>query len=101
MASIEERYDEYLAAHDEVRSLLKDGEYRAAVDVAIDREASAAQAVNAELAELIARSSAALSDDADRARGFAFVLPILVVLTAIAAGVAVVIGLQPRLREFR
>ena len=53
------------------------------------------------LADLIERSSAALSDDADRARDLAVVLPILIVLAALAAGVAVVVGLQPRLREFR
>ena len=101
LASIEERYTEYLAAHDEVRRRLEERDYGAAVDIAVNPEADAAQAVDAELSELIERSSAALSDDADRAREFAFVLPILVVLATIAAGVAVVIGLQPRLREFR
>ena len=98
---IEARYDEYLAAHDEVRRLYDGGNYLAAVDVAVNREAAAAGAVDAELDELIERSSSTLIDDADRARDFAVVLPILVVLAAIGAGTAIVIGLQPRLREFR
>ncbi len=101
LGSIEARYDEYLAAHGEVRRLYDGGNYLAAVDVAVNREAAAARAVDAELAELIKRSSSALIDDADRARDFAVVLPILVILAAIGAGVAIVIGLQPRLREFR
>ena len=97
---IEARYDEYLAAHGEVRRLYDGGNYLAAVDVAVNREA-APHGQWIELAELIKRSSSALIDDADRARDFAVVLPILVILAAIGAGVAIVIGLQPRLREFR
>ena len=101
LEAIDDRYDEYDAAHDEVRRLISTGEYLDAVEVAVSREAEAARAVDTELAELIKGSSAALIDDAGRARDFAVVVPILVVLATIAAGVAIVIGLQPRLREFR
>jgi hypothetical protein len=101
LAVLEDRYDEYLAAHGEVRQLDDQDQYRRAVDVAVGREARAADAVDGELSTIIERSSGSLLDDADRARDLVPFLSGLVALAAVAAAVAVVIGLQPRLQEYR
>ena len=94
---LDERYSDYLAAHDEVRRL----DYRPAVDAAVTIEAAAAEAVDKELVALIDTSRTRLDRAADRARNLGVVLPVLTALAALAAAAAVVIGLWPRLREYR
>ncbi len=64
-------------------------------------EAAAAEAVDKELVALIDTSRTRLDRAADRARSLGVVLPVLTALAALAAAAAVVIGLWPRLREYR
>jgi hypothetical protein len=98
---LRERYGDYLAAHDEVRRLDERGDYRPAVDTAVTTEAAAAEAVDNELVALIDTSRTRLDRAADRARELGVVLPVLTALAALAAAATVVIGLWPRLREYR
>ncbi len=65
------------------------------------READAARALDEELAGLIEGASTTLDAEVGAARGVNVALPILIVLAAVAAALAAVAGLQPRLREYR
>jgi hypothetical protein len=100
LGSLEAGFGAYLAAHDEVRRLSSEN-YREAVELAVTDEASAARLIDDELAALIDGAATALDQDADRASDLAVAFPALVVLAAIVAAVAVVVGMQPRLREYR
>jgi hypothetical protein len=101
LARLRERYGDYVTAHDEVRRLDEQGDYRGAVEAAVTTEAAAADAVDKELVTLIDTSSTRLGRAADRARDLGVVLPVLMALAALAAAAAVVIGLWQRLREYR
>ena len=100
--SLERGYDDYLAAHEQVRLLAERGDHQAAVEMAVGREADAARALDEEIAELIGEASATLDRAAGRSvDGVTVALPVVIVLAAVAAAIAAVAGLQPRLREYR
>ena len=97
----ERQYADYLAAHDEIRALAEDRQYPQAVEVAVDREAAAVAELDTLLDDLIDRSATTLGDDAEQARELPVPLPIVVAVAALVAVAAIVVGLQPRLREYR
>ena len=97
----ERQYADYLAAHDEIRALAEGRQYPQAVEIAVGREAAAAAELDRLLGDLIDRSAATLGDDAEQARALPVPLPIVVAVAALVAVAAIVVGLQPRLREYR
>ena len=101
MAVLDARFDAYLAAHAQVQELSAAGDWPAAVQVAVTEEADAVRALDRMLTDLIERFAATLDGEAERARGRSRALPVATAVAAVAAAIAVVIGLRPRLKEYR
>jgi hypothetical protein len=99
VAALDERYDAYLAAHADVRAQTDGADHQALME-AVDRGTQAARAVDDELDHLIDASATTLRREADGAGDLAVLVPIIVITTLIGAA-AVVLGLRPRLREYR
>jgi hypothetical protein len=98
---ISSHFDDYLAAHEQVRQLNGAGSYYEAVDAAVTDEARAAAKLDRALATEISAARGRLEAYAREARsGLQVIAVAIVLLTAIAAILAIV-GLQHRLREYR
>jgi hypothetical protein len=91
----------FTEAHGAVREHDDAGAYEEAVSVAVTREADAARALDDTLRTEVDRAGADLLDrSADARSGFALLVAAGVVLSLIAAGL-VLVGLQPRIEEYR
>ena len=101
IAAIAERYDTFLAVHDEVQQLGAAGSYADADSLAVTEQADAAEAVDGALADEIDIARDRLDDNAERARGQLRWLPLAAAILAATAAVLAIVGLQLRLREYR
>jgi hypothetical protein len=99
--SIQNAYQDFVAAHDGVRGLDSKGSYPEAVALAIGDETGKASALDAILRDEIAYSNRRLDDGARAGRsGFDFLLVALPFATLVGA-VLMLIGLQLRIKEYR
>lgn len=94
-------YENYIAAHDTVRQLHNAGSYDEAVRAAVDVEGPAATTLDRALAAEIDAARGRLETYAHDARAGLPVLALVIVLVTAAAGGLVVVGLRPRLQEYR
>ncbi|PWK52326.1 hypothetical protein [Actinoplanes xinjiangensis] len=97
-----ERHDAYLALHDEIRKLDDNGDYEAAVKLAVSPETrSAFDGVTTVLDEALTGRRAAF-DDEIRSAGLGLgALAVLGPLLALMIGVLAALGLRARLEEYR
>ena len=101
MEPVHTQLADFTAAHRDVRERDDAGTYEAAVDLALTREAGAATSLDDTLRTEIARAQSDLEDHAaDAQGGFDLLIAVVIVLSLIGAAL-VLIGLQPRIEEYR
>jgi uncharacterized protein with PQ loop repeat len=101
IAEIDRLHQEFLAAHQRVRGLAADYDYKTAISVASSEEADASVKLDDAFEHEIAADQASLKTHARTAAHELRPLPYAVVLAAFAAIAAVAAGMWPRLREYR
>ena len=99
--SIIGRYDDYLAVHGQVRQLAGDGAFDAAEAVAVSELATAAGAPRRGVDQRDRGSHRRPRPQAGEARDTLRWLPMVIGVAMLAALALAVVGLQPRMREYR
>jgi hypothetical protein len=95
-------YEAYATAHEDVRNANDvDGDYQKAVNIATTTEATAAVTLDTELQREIRGARTALERNANQAASGLALVELFTVLLALAATAAIVLGLRPRIREYR
>jgi hypothetical protein len=99
--SIADLYAAYLDVHARVQALADEYEYGLATDLAVEEQADAAAALDRALAEEIDRARQTFDRHTDAASSRVDQLPLVVFLFALTAIACAVVGMWPRLREYR
>ncbi len=93
-------FRQYLAAHHAVRSADAAGEYTRAVFIATSAQAAAMQRLDTAFQVQVNSARARLERQARDARNAVRFVAVAAVILAVLAAVSIVLGLQPRIREY-